>query len=80
MSTDVWTAVFGWCAVINITILTVATIAMVSVHSWIARIHAKLFGLSDTDIKLEYFRFLSNYKLLTTIFFVVPYFALKIAT
>jgi len=35
---------------------------------WISRFHTKLFKLSESVVKTEYFNFLSKYKLLILVF------------
>ena len=78
MSLDQLSTFFGWCLLINVVLLAVMTLAMMLRGEWISRIHAKLFGLSETSVKSEYFNFLANYKLLVTVFNLTPFIALKI--
>ncbi len=72
------TSVLGWCAVINSAMLALFTVVMVLGRQWIPRIHARLFDLSETVIRSEYFSFLSTYKLIIMALNIVPYIALKI--
>ena len=69
---------FAWCSVINIGVLIFSSILMVSLRGMASRIHAKMFGLEESDISRAYFRFLTQYKILIIVFSVVPYFALRI--
>jgi hypothetical protein len=44
----------------------------------ISSIHRKIFKVSDKELAAGYFNFLSMYKIMTLVFFVAPYIALKI--
>lgn len=72
-------AVLGWCTLINMGMLVVASIAIVCCGGPVRRIHQKWFNLSDEDLQREYFRYLANYKILTLIFNLVPYLAIRLA-
>jgi len=78
ISIEQLTAFFGWCAVLNSAVLAIATVAAILVHRWLPEFHAKLLGLREADVKAEYFRFLSTYKLVVVALNIVPYVALKI--
>jgi len=75
---ELLTAFFGWSIVINSLLLTIVTIALYLGQNWIPRLHAGLFSLSEEVVKANHFQFLSHYKLLTTLFSIVPYIALKL--
>ena len=71
-------AFFGWCSIINIMVLLVATISLSVLTHKVIPIHSRLFDISEQELKLMYFRYLAQYKILTLIFFIVPYLALRI--
>ncbi|RUO18509.1 hypothetical protein CWE08_11370 [Aliidiomarina iranensis] len=75
---DNLTEFLGWAAIINIAILLLATLALVTMRKTVTGIHAKLFGLSETDLQKAYFQYLANYKIAITVFIIVPYISLKI--
>ena len=77
VSIEAITALFGWCVVINSSVLCLFTIALVVGRDWIPKFHGKLFSLPANELKAEYFRFLANYKLIVLTFNIVPYIALK---
>jgi hypothetical protein len=54
------------------------TIAIAFIRGAISSIHGKMFRLNAKELDSKYFDFLSNYKILTLIFMVAPYIALKI--
>ena len=72
------TELLGWAAVINVTFLIVATFLLASLKQFVAGIHSRMFGIPEADLALVYFNYLANYKMLVTIFVLVPYIALKI--
>lgn len=72
------TTLLGWASLINIGYLLLSTFILIFMHGWITAIHSKLFRLNAKVLELKYFEFLSNFKVITMIFFVAPYFALKI--
>lgn len=72
------TTLLGWATLINIGYLLLSTFILIFMKGWIESVHSKLFGLNARVLELKYFEFLSNYKVITMIFFVAPYFALKI--
>ena len=72
------TTFLGWCSVINIAVLLVATIMLVGLRTQIAGLHSRLLGLTEAELAASYTQYLSNYKVLITVFNVVPYFALQL--
>ncbi|MFW2371951.1 MAG: DUF6868 family protein [Gammaproteobacteria bacterium] len=70
----------GWSTVINFGVLVIITITLVLMRNSISKIHARMFGLSDTDISRAYFQYLAQYKIAVFIFNLIPYIALKIMT
>ena len=79
-SIDIVREFIGWCTVINIGILLIATIFLVLTRAPILKMHAKLFELSQADLSLSYFQFLGQYKLAIYVLNLVPYIALRIMT
>ena len=77
MSIDTLTTLIGWCAVINMGVLLLSTIALVSRWEAVARLHARLFGLDTVALSAAYFQYLAVFKLLVLIFNVTPWIALK---
>jgi hypothetical protein len=68
----------GWCSVINIGLLILATIKLVLFRGPISSIHAKMFNLDESDLSRAYLQFLAQYKIAILVFCVIPYFALRI--
>lgn len=78
MSIETLTTLFGWVCVINIGLLTLTTLAILSLRQTISRIHSKMFGLAPKDLSSMYFNYLANFKVLILVFNIAPYIALKI--
>jgi hypothetical protein len=72
------TEFLGWASVINIAYLTIATLAIIFMKETLSSIHSKMFDIDETQLSSKYFSFLSTYKILTLVFIVAPYIALKI--
>ncbi|OMH39148.1 DUF6868 family protein [Motiliproteus sp. MSK22-1] len=72
------TELLGWAAVVNIAYLLLATLTMIFMRGAISSIHSKLLGVDEKELGSLYFKFLSNYKIMTLVFIVAPYIALKI--
>jgi len=78
ISIDTVREFLGWCTVINIGILLIATIFIAFARGTITTIHSKLFKLNDADLSQAYFQFLGQYKLAIYVFNLVPYIVLRI--
>lgn len=72
------TELLGWAALLNMGMLVLAGIMLITVRSTIASLHGKMFGLSEHEISIAYFRYLANYKILSFVVIIAPYLALKI--
>lgn len=79
MTQEFLTSVFGWMAVLNIAVLLFTTVMILLLQDWIADIHGKMFQMERPAVKRAYFRYLANYKILTLIFCITPWLALKLA-
>jgi len=72
------TELLGWASIINIGYLCLATIIVMVMRGVISSIHSKMFNIDEKELSTKYFDFLSNYKIVTLVFMVAPYIALKI--
>ncbi len=79
MTQEILTAVFGWMTVLNFAMLLFSSLMIVTMQDWIAGIHGKMFQMEPAEVKKAYFKFLANYKLLTIVFCLMPWVALKLA-
>ncbi|MEM9398797.1 MAG: DUF6868 family protein [Verrucomicrobiota bacterium] len=72
------TEFFGWCSLINLAILFFATFGLMTLRSWISKIHGKVFHLSEKELAQLYFSYLGHYKIIIMVFNITPYIALRI--
>jgi hypothetical protein len=79
MTLEVLTSFFGWMSVINIAFLLISALMMLLLKDWATSLHARLFGIEASAARLVWYRWLGNYKILTLILSIVPYFALRLA-
>lgn len=77
-SIELLSTFFGWCVVINFALLIVSAAILLLMREPLAKMHAKMFGLSETEVTRTYFQFLAHYKIITIVFTLVPYLALRI--
>ena len=78
MTLDQLTTFFGWMSVLNIAFLLVATIGLSLLRPVAVRLHSALFTLDEDTLNRAYFSYLANLKILTLIFCVAPWIALKL--
>lgn len=78
MTIDTLREFFGWCAIINMGLLTFSSILLIIMRDKVSRLHAKMFTLNEQDINKEYFHYLGQYKVATLVFSIAPYIALRI--
>jgi cytochrome c biogenesis factor len=72
------TELLGWASVINVGYLFLATVILMFIRGTVSSIHSKMFDIDEKELGSKYFDFLSNYKIVTLVFMVAPYIALKI--
>ncbi len=73
-------AFFGWMSVINILMLAFAAGFLTLGRSWVMRIHSRLTGLADEQLKQLYVNWLANYKIAILVLNLAPYLALYLIT
>ena len=78
MTTETLRTLLAWSSAINLGVLVLSTVALVFLAKPVSRVHAKLFGLEEDAVRLEYFRYLANYKIAVLVFNIAPYLALRI--
>lgn len=69
---------FGWCSIINMSVLLFSFICILFFREVTLNIHSKLTGVASTDLPTLYFQHIGTYKIITLIFNITPYIALKI--
>lgn len=72
------TTFFGWCSVLNLSVLLFSTLLLALWGGCVKRCHARIFNVPEDQLDRIYFKYLAHYKLGLLIFNLAPYFALKI--
>ncbi|WP_082676364.1 DUF6868 family protein [Thiomicrospira sp. WB1] len=78
LTMETLTEFFGWASVINVAILLLSTLSVIAFRGAITGLHARLFGLDETDLGRAYFQYLAQYKIAIIVLNIAPYFALKL--
>lgn len=71
---------FGWCSLINYTILLVWAVAMLLARTHVYNLHRKWFPLSDAELDRCVYICVGVYKILVVTFNVVPWIVLRFLT
>ncbi|MFW8595482.1 DUF6868 family protein [Cribrihabitans neustonicus] len=78
MTQDTLSAFFGWLTMFHLGLFTLAALALMVMRDWIARLHARLFGLAPADVSLTAYRWLGGYKILILVTALGPWVALQL--
>lgn len=71
------TQFLGWASLINILLLCFMALMLILMRNWVTSMHSKMFAIPASELPLIYYKFMANYKVLTVVFFLVPYLSLK---
>ena len=77
MALELFTQFMAWATAINVGLFVITALSVMMVGGPISQIHARMFGLEAPDVRRTYFGYLSVYKILVVVFFLVPYLALR---
>ena len=75
---DMLTEFFGWCVVISFGIHFLGLLAILPVRQKWVRLHAKIFGLEESQVNEALLSYFARYKIAAILLTLVPYMALKI--
>ena len=75
---QILTTFLGWCSVINVIALFIASVSLMLARNWIVGIHSRMFDVSKENLSLVYVQYISSYKIAIVMLNVVPYIALRI--
>ena len=78
MNLDVLTHFFMWCMIINTAVYFITAIASLMMRQFMYKIHNRFFNLDEKAVDELTQKYLSNYKLLITVFNFTPWLALVI--
>lgn len=77
-SLDVVRTFFGWALVLNLLFYTITAFALMAFKARVSGLCARFFGVEEQAALNASFAYLAHYKLLVIVFFLAPYFALKL--
>jgi len=72
------TTFFGWCTVINFSLLILAGVAWMVLKDGVAGLGAPMFGVTEAELKVTFLRVLLQYRAGIFLFNLVPWVVLKI--
>ncbi len=72
------TELLGWASALNVGYLFFATLILMYMRGAVSSLHSKMFNIDEKELSAKYLDFLSHYKVVTLVFMVSPYIALKI--
>ncbi len=78
MSLEIFRAVLGWAAILNILLLTVWFLIFVCAHDWVYGLHRRWFDLPRQTFDAVHYAGMAWYKLNIWMFFIIPYLALRL--
>ncbi|WP_440875191.1 DUF6868 family protein [Thalassotalea sp. PLHSN55] len=78
MTVSELTTFFGWCTVINVSILCISTIALVAFKGFIVKVYSNMLSVEQSDLPKYYFNYLAMFKLGVILLNITPYIALKL--
>lgn len=76
--TDTFATFLGWCAVLNIGMLSFTTFFVTVLKEPLIKVHRRYFGVDRENLQLVYFQYLGHIKISIFMLNLMPYFALKI--
>lgn len=78
MTVEMLRAFFGWCTLLNWGLMLFSVLIIIVFRGWVFRIHAKMFGITEDDVKKSIYLVMVGYKTAIFLFCVVPYLVLRI--
>jgi hypothetical protein len=79
MTSEIFQAVLGWSAVINMGLLTGWFLVIAFAGDWVYQLHSKFFKLTEEHFNALHYAGMMVYKITIWMFFIAPYIALRIA-
>lgn len=80
MTVELFQAVLGWSALINLGVLLCWFLLISVVSGWIYELHHKFYSISRESFNSIHYAGMMIFKLFNFMFFIVPYVALQIVT
>lgn len=78
MSLEIIRAFLGWSAVLNMIFVSIWFLIFMLAHDWMFSLHRRWFTLSRESFDAIHYAGMACYKVLVWLFFIIPYFALRL--
>ena len=78
MTIEILSSFFLYCTLINFGMMLITVIVLNLFRGTIHKVHAKFWHIKEEEIDSAVYKFMAFYKILTIVFFFVPYLALLI--
>ena len=72
------TTFFGWCLVLNVSVLILMLGMMSIFKEGLSKLNSKIFGVDTEEAKIVFFRLFYQFRMLVFFFNLVPYVVLLI--
>ena len=80
MTIELLRAFFGLCTLLNWALMILSGLMILMFRGWIFRMHAKMLGNTEEDVKKSLYLVMAGYKVAIFLFCAVPYLVLRIIT
>ena len=70
-SIETLTTFFGWCTVLNFGLMAFGLVKLLVLRDWASGVHAKMFGIDETQVRAAYFQYFVNYKIAIVVFTIL---------
>lgn len=76
MNLEQLTEFFKWMTIINVGLLVFSSVTVMLLKDIMSRMHAKLFGVKEEQVRITAYGYIGMFKVLVIVFNIVPYIAL----
>ena len=78
MTSEIFQAVLGWSAVINMGLLLWWFLIITFARNWVYQLHSKFYKITEEHFNALHYAGMMLYKIAIWMFFIIPYIALRI--
>ena len=78
MTLELFRAILGWSALINIGILTLWFLMVAVARDWMYQLHSRFYNIPEAHFDSLHYAGMMFYKIAVWLFFIAPYLALRI--
>jgi len=77
MSMNLLLSFLGWVTVLNLGILLLWLTFFITLHNWVYAIHHRFFNITPNQFDAIHYSCMGLLKLITLLFFLIPYITLR---